>query len=42
MSFGDTIVQGINTTTISNIVDATHLIVASTSGWVASSLATTF
>jgi len=42
MSSGDTIVQGANTTTISNITDATHIIVVSTSGWVASSLATTF
>jgi hypothetical protein len=42
MSATDTIVQGIFTTTISNITDATHIIVVSTSGWVASSLATTF
>jgi len=42
MTFGDTIVQGVNTTTINNIIDSTHLIVVSTTGWVASSLATTF
>jgi hypothetical protein len=42
MTFGDTIQQGVNTTTINNILDATHMIVASTSGFVASSLVSTF
>lgn len=42
MSFADTVVQGIFTTSITNILDSTHLIVGSTSGWVASSLVTTF
>lgn len=34
MSNGDTIVQGINTTTITTVVNGTDLIVGSTSGWV--------
>lgn len=42
MSFADTLVQGVNTTSITNIIDSTHLIVGSTTGWVASTLATTF
>jgi hypothetical protein len=35
LSNGDTIVQGINTTTIINVVDNNHLQVGTTSGWVA-------
>ncbi len=42
MFFGDTLVQGVNSTTIVNITDSTHLIVGSTTGWVANTLATTF
>lgn len=42
MAFGDNLVQGINNTSIVNITDSTHLIVGSTTGWVASTLASTF
>jgi len=41
-TFGDTLVQGVNTTTINNVIDSTHLIVVSTTGFVASSLVSTF
>lgn len=42
MSTFDSLTQGVNTTTINNVIDATHLIVVSTTGWVAGSLASTF
>jgi len=42
MSFADVLVQGIYTTSIVNIIDSTHLIVGDTTGWVASTLVTTF
>lgn len=35
MSNGDTIVQGTHTTTITTVVDANHLVVGNTAGWVA-------
>lgn len=41
-TFGDTLVQGVNTTTINNVIDSTHLIVVSTTGFTASSLVSTF
>jgi uncharacterized phage protein gp47/JayE len=34
MTSGDTIVQGVHTTTITTVTDGTHLVVGSTSGWV--------
>ncbi len=42
MAFGDNLVQGINNTSIVSVQDSTHLIVGSTTGWVASTLASTF
>lgn len=42
MSFADTLVQGVNTTSITNIIDSTHLIVGSTTSWVASTLVSSF
>jgi hypothetical protein len=42
MFFGDTLNQGANSTTIVNITDSTHLIVGSTTGWVANTLVSTF
>lgn len=37
MSFGDTITQNNNVTTITTVTDATHLVVGSTFGWVVTS-----
>lgn len=42
MSNGDSVMQGPFTTTIVSILDITHLIVGSTSGWAASTVAATF
>ena len=42
MSFGDSLTQGIYTTSLTIVVDSTHLIVGDTTGWVASSLVSTF
>lgn len=42
LSSGDTIIQGLNSTTITSITDLTHLVVGSTSGFTASSLVASF
>jgi hypothetical protein len=42
MALSDTIMQGVNSTTILDVVDITHLTVGSTTGWVATSLVSTF
>lgn len=42
MTFADSLTQGIYTTSIINVIDGTHLIVGDTTGWVASSLVSTF